>query len=224
MLKKSLIGVILLLVGSAQASSHKRLDSILSTAYTLAGISPGGNAQMPDSVAIPYVNLAIQEVTTQFPAVVKYGSDTLVVTDPRVSVDSTFEKLLFCRLRRNTQSPTSPGFLSVLMIVPEDSVYEYIPGHREEGGKGESEPGYVWMSGGYLHIHTEPIRADWIYFGYTASGLKLTSASDTTDVRPRYRKLVVLLTARSICQDLEKFAKADRLAAEIAIEQLRLGR
>jgi hypothetical protein len=221
---KRLILIFCLLPGFVSASSHKRLDSILSAANTWAGNGPGGNAQMPDSVGIPFVNLSIQEVTTQFPAVVKYGSDTLLVGDPRIAVDSTYEELLWCRTRRYSQSETNPSGLPFLRIVPKDSVYEYAQMGKAEARRDDTDPIYVWLSGGYIHVHPEPATANWIYFGYTANGLKLTDADDTTDVRPKYRKLVVMLTAWQMCIKMDKLGRADRLAAAIAIEQLRLER
>jgi hypothetical protein len=219
---KRLLFILCLLPCLVTASSHKRLDSILSASYTLAGISVAGNAQMPDSVAIPYVNLAIQEVSTQYSAVIKFDSAVLSATDPRVAVDSTYEELLWCRIRRNVLSAVAPSAFSFLKVVPEDSVYEYTQQAKAEVPKDQSIPSYVWVSASYLHIHPEPIYADSIYYVYVANGAKLASASDVTDVLPKYRKLIVLLTAKYICLDMGKFEKATLLESDIERERIRL--
>ena len=181
--------VLMFAVITASASTLDRRDSLRVAALEKVGME-GATNQMPLVNANRAVNVAIQWVSANFPAVEKAGVDTCSKGVVSYAIgDTTFSRLTWCRIWRE-QPPTDKQNLAVLKIVPADSVYEYV-----EQGKPLSETeeplAYAYAWAGSLYVSPAPVYEDILMYGYLAIGLSLIADDSTTDIHPRYRELIV---------------------------------
>jgi len=191
---------LLILCGSLSASTLKRLDSLRVMALEKVGLE-GHTNQMPLVNANRAVNVAIQWVSANFPAVEKAGSITCSdgVASYVIS-DTSFKKLTWCRIWR-VHPPDETQNLSVLKVIPADSVYEYVQ-------QGQSFPetddpiAYAYAWAGSLYVSPAPNNKDTLKYGYEAIGCFLSGDTETTDIHPRFRELIVERAAYLIREEL----------------------
>ena len=186
---------------TASASTLERLDSLRLAALAKAGVDSITN-QMSKVSANRYVNVSIQWVSANFPAVEKSSADTCSAGVVSYAIgDTTFSRLIWCRIWRD-QPPDGKQNLAVLKIVPADSVYEYV-----EQGKPlpeTKEPlAYAYAWAGSLYVSPAPVYEDILMYGYLSIGLLLLADDSTTNIHPRYRELIVEHAAYLIREDLE---------------------
>ena len=186
---------------TVSASTLARLDSLRLAALGKAGIDSITN-QMSLISANRAVNVSIQWISANFPAVEKAGVDTC--SDGVVSYaisDTTFKKLTWVRIWR-VHPPKGKDTLAVLKVVPADSVYEYVQ-------EGKTAPNiddpiayaYAWADS--LYISPAPDNdGDILMYGYEAIGRFLSGDTATTDIHPRYRELIVDHAAYLIREEL----------------------
>jgi len=193
--------LLLVLVPSIlSASTLKRLDSLRVAALEKEGMETVTN-QMPLTNANRAVNVSVQWVSANFPAVEKAGTDTC--SDGVVSYaisDTTFRKLIWVRIWR-AHPPKGKDTLAVLKIVPADSVYEY--GQEGKSLAGTVDPlvyAYAWA--GSLYVAPAPDYGDVLMYGYCAIGRFLSGDTATTDIHPKYRELIVEHAAYLIREEL----------------------
>jgi len=196
-----IVVLIVMFVGvTASASTLERLDSLRLAALAKAGIDSITN-QMSLISANRTINIAIQQVSANFPAVEKAGADTC--SDGVVSYaisDTTFNKLVWVRICR-VHPPDGTQSLSVLKVIPADSVYEYV----QEGKplpeiKDPIAYAYAWAD--TLYVSPAPNNEDILMYGYLSIGLSLLADDSTTDIHPRYRELIVERAAYLIREEL----------------------
>ena len=186
---------------TALASTLSRLDSLRVAALEKVGIE-GATNQMPTVNANRAVNVAIQWVSANFPAVEKSSADTCSKGVVSYAIgDTTFSRLIWCRIWR-VQPPTGKQNLAVLKIVPADSVYKYV-----EQGKTlpetEEPLAYAYAWAGSLYVSPAPVYEDILMYGYLSIGLSLLADDSTTNIHPRYRELIVDHAAYLIRVELE---------------------
>ena len=193
--------LLLLIPGFLSASTLARLDTIRTAALERVGMETVTN-QMPLVRANSAVNVSVQWVSANFPAVKKAGVDTC--SDGVVSYaisDTTFSKLIWVRIWR-ADPPDGKDSLAVLKVVPADSVYEY-------GQEGEPLPdmtealAYAYAWAGSLYVAPAPDQKDILMYGYEAIGRFLSGDTATTDIHPKYRELIVDHAAYLIREELE---------------------
>lgn len=202
MIKRILL--ILLIPGLLSASTLKRLDTLRLMALMEAGVDSVTN-QVSLVSANRAVNVAVQQVSADFSAVKKAG---FVVSADGVAVyaisDTTFKDdgLIWCRIWKKHPAQGTQN-LTVLKVVPADSVYEYV-----EEGKSLPETDaptvYVYSSADSLYVAPVPNYVDTIKYGYYAIGRFLSGDTATTDILPKYRHLVVIYAAYLIKKDLKQ--------------------
>jgi len=197
---KRLLLIFLFLASSIQSSTLARLDSLRLAALARAGVDSITN-QMSLISANRYVNVSIQSVSANYPAVEKAEADTCSKGVVSYAIgDTTFSRLIWCRIWRD-QPPEGKQNLAVLKIVPADSVYEYV-----EQGKPLSETeeplAYAYAWAGSLYVSPAPVYEDILMYGYLAIGLSLLADDSTTDIHPRYRELIVDHAAYLIREEL----------------------
>lgn len=203
LLKNQVLFLLIFLVFAipASASTLARLDSLRVAALEREGMETVTN-QMPLVRANSAVNVSIQWVSANFPAVEKAGSITCSdgVASYVIS-DTTFRALTWCRIWRK-HPPTGAQNLAVLKVVPvADSVYEYV-----QEGKSLPETdaplAYAYAWAGSLYVSPAPNYEDTLKYGYCAIGRFLSGDTATTDIHPKYRELIVERAAYLIREEL----------------------
>lgn len=193
--------LLLVLVPSLlSASTLARFDSLRAAALERVGMETVTN-QMPLVRANSAVNVSVQWVSANFPAVEKAGSITCSdgVASYVIS-DTTFNKLTWCRIWR-VHPATGTQNLAVLKVVPADSVHEYVQ-------EGQSLPetdaplAYAYAWAGSLYVSPAPNYEDTVKYGYEAIGRFLSGDTATTDIHPKYRELIVDHAAYLIREEL----------------------
>ena len=184
-----LLILLMLFAATASSSTLERLDSLRLAALGKAGIDSITN-QMSLVSANRAVNVSIQWVSANFPAVEKAGSDTCSdgVASYAIS-DTTFKKLTWCRIWR-IHPLTGTQNLAVLKVVPADSVYEYI----QEGKtlpETEAPIAYAYAWADSLYVSPAPNYGDILMYGYEAIGDILLANDSATNIHPKYRELIV---------------------------------
>ena len=174
---------------TVSSSTLARLDSLRVAALEREGME-GATNQMPLVNANRAVNVSIQWVSANFPAVEKSSADTCSKGVVSYAIgDTTFSRLIWVRIWR-AQPPEGKQNLAVLRIVPADSVYEYV-----EQGKTlpetEEPLAYAYAWAGSLHVSPAPVYEDILMYGYLSIGLSLLADDSTTNIHPRYRELIV---------------------------------
>ena len=185
---------------TASAVTLERLDTLRAVALEKVGLT-GATNQMPTVNANLAVNISIQWVSANFPAVEKTGADTCSagVTSYAIS-DASFSRLIWCRIWR-AQPPDDEQNLAVLRVIPADSVYEYV----QEGKplpETDDPLAYAYAWAGSLYVSPEPEYEDILMYGYCAIGEFLLADDSTTDIHPRYRELIVDHAASIIREEL----------------------
>lgn len=205
--------ILLLCPALASASAIKRLDSLRVAAFRMAGLNESGNARIDDATANLYINMAIQRISADLPAVEKAAS--VVCSDKVASyniTDTAFSSLVWARIWKS-QTAQGEHILYPLLIIPSSVLYE-----AAQSGKRlpipEDEPDYAYAWAGSLHVQPLPHYEDTVKYGYLAVGLHLSSDSDTTDMSPTYRDLIYLWAAYLICVQLKKYEVATFLKTE----------
>ena len=178
----------------------ERLDTLRAVSLEKVGLT-GATNQMPTVNANLAVNISIQWVSANFPAVEKTGGDTCSagVTSYAIS-DASFDRLIWCRIWR-IHPPKEKDSLAVLRVIPADSVYEYV----QEGKTlpAISDPlAYAYAWAGSLYVSPAPEYEDILMYGYCAIGEFLLADDSTTDIHPRYRELIVDHAASIIREEL----------------------
>ena len=97
MIKRVLL--LLLLLGTAQAACLDRRDSLRVVSFRQAGLDVSGNARIDEAAANLYLNMAIQRVSSDFPAVIKHRSFSASEYVSIYLIDTLFDSLLSCIYR-----------------------------------------------------------------------------------------------------------------------------
>lgn len=186
---------------TAFSSTLERRDSLRVMSLEKVGLE-GHTNQMPLVNANRAVNVAIQWVSSNFPAVEKAGTDTCSDGVASYAIgDTTFNKLVWVRISR-VHPPDGTQELSVLKVIPADSVYEYVQeGKPLPGIKDPIAYAYAWAD--TLYISPAPNNKDVLMYGYLSIGLSLLADDSTTEIHPRYRELIVERAAYLIRVELE---------------------
>jgi len=195
-MRLKIVVILCLLPVIVSGSTLKRFDSLYLAALREAGVDSTSN-QMSLVTVKANVNIAVQQVSSDFDAVQKSGTITCADGTASYAMDTTFRRLIWCRIWKSDED----GKLYPLRVVLGQSLYESV-----QEGKTEPEtldkPGYAYSWGKTLHVHPVPSFADTIYYGYAAIGCHLSSDSDTTDVLEPYRYLIALYAGMLIRKDL----------------------
>jgi hypothetical protein len=183
------------------ASTLERRDSLRVAALEKVGME-GATNQMPLVNANRAVNVAIQWVSSNFPAVEKAGTDTCSNGVVSYAIgDTTFKKLVWVRILR-LHPPEGTQSLTVLKVIPADSVYEYVQeGKPIPGVKAPLAYAYAWAE--TLYVSPTPAGKDILMYGYESIGLALLADDSTTEIHPMYRELIVERAAYLIREELE---------------------
>jgi len=204
-MNKKILVLLLLFPVIISASSHKRLDSLRMAVFRQCGLPNSGNLLITPAAANQYINIAIQRVSSDFPAVEKAAA--IVCSDGVASyaMDTTFDRLRWCRIWKYEDSILYP-----IRVVDGDSLWEMTMRGKTAPEKIEQpEPAYVYSWGKTIFVHPVPQYADTLHYGFYAIGRNLTSNADTTDVREAFRDLIIILASAYIARDLENYTASE---------------
>lgn len=193
MVGRSLI-IVLLFAVTSWADISPRRDSLREMSYELSLVPSGGNKQITDAIVDRFVNIAIQKVCADFPAIERYDTIVSISGTRLYSINSDYYRLKFA-LKYTTQDD-----INIIYPLSYPPIEEwFIAKGGQEGAEPPvnkpPEPRYATVFGDILYFYQTPHTADTFIIAYYAMDSQLTVDGSATSIRPEYRDEIVLYTS-----------------------------
>lgn len=211
-MKKLIVILLSLLAVSVWADINPQIDSLRTAAFNQSLIPSGGN----NTVSVAYgnlaVNMAIQQVCADFPAIEKFDTVITVAGTRHYALNTDYGQLR--AVFKSTKDDDLKN-LYTLSFPPVETWFEAKGG--EVGGEPDpqkkAEPRYAWSFNDRLYLYPTPSSADSLVIAYYAIDSQIVTATNSTQIRPEYRNPIILYASYLICERKGDFTRSDRYLA-----------
>jgi hypothetical protein len=226
-MKYIITGVACLLAVGAMAETSPQLDSIRVAAFNQIGLPTTGTTRVTAAKANAIINYAIQEISTNFPAVEKLDTVLIDSVSDGGALNTDFVAVKWCQLL------IGDTLRVPLEYKPEDSLFTGDPTEGEEGAQLDdiTDPRYYYTHANRLLTFPKFRTGDvgdsaFLLVGYFAVGDRVDAETDSTNIHPRFRDELL----DWVCYRLEYmryrytsgnqyFAKYDKAKAEVGFKK-----
>lgn len=197
MKKICMICVLVLYSSMAHAELSARRDSLRIYAFDLAHIPTAGNRTVSTAIGNRMVNLAIHQVCTDFPAIIKIDTVAIDSASEGGALASDFGQVL--SVERIVASTSADSVRLGIQLVDPNTLRELLKTAEENRQTRQSEmsPRYGTVAGALLKVYPKWIRGDTAKFVVTYKAVDTTLGSDSaeTSVLKDYLPMVLYFAA-----------------------------